>query len=146
MMSRLKSRFVKVTKQFWKSFCESLPFFLILFPFAGSCFACRCTRWSSAFYIILISPDSCVSRRRRSHFAATGYLCLNGVGHLFPARTNKGIDYVGYRGSRVVLNGRRFTRGMLARTGSDNSGVDALNVCRLPEAWYFAGASRSRDK
>lgn len=22
-------------------------------------------------------------------------LCLNGVGHLFPARTNKGIDYVG---------------------------------------------------
>lgn len=61
-------------------------------------------------------------------------LCLNGVGHLFPARTNKGIDYVGHRAPRVVLNGRRFTRGMLARTASDNSGVDALNVCRLPEA------------
>jgi len=61
-------------------------------------------------------------------------LCLNGVGHLFPARTNKGIDYVGHRAPRVVLNGRRFTRSMLARTASDNSGVDALNVCRLPKA------------
>lgn len=134
MMSRLKSRFVNVTKQFRESFRGSLPFPSYPPPLAGSCL--RAVARGGLFRIL---HNFNISRQLRldeggAILRPRATLCLNGVGHLFPARTNKGIDYVGYRAPRVVLNGRRFTRGMLARTASDNSGVDALNVCRLPEA------------
>lgn len=133
MMSRLKSRFVKVTKQFSKVLSRVPPIPSYPFPSRRILFACRCTM------VFRVLHNFNISRQLRLEegeaiLRPRATLRLNGVGHLFPARTNKGIDYVGYRASRVVLNGRRFTRGMLARTGSDNSGVDALNVCRLPEA------------
>lgn len=93
---------------------------------------------SSAFYIILISPTECCASPQAGGEAILrprAILCPNGVGHLFPARTNKGIDYVGHRGpSRGTEWPSIYTRGTLARTASENSGVDALNVCRLPGA------------
>jgi hypothetical protein len=93
-----------------------------------------------------IADTRSCTRQKQGPFCVYCGLLFECVGHLFAARTNKGIDYVGHRAPRVVLNGRRFTRSVLARTASEMSGVDALNVCRLPEARYFADASRTRDK
>lgn len=79
MMSRLKSRFVKVTKQFRKSFRD--PYHSLFYPFPSfflpsrSRLRARYTRWSSAFYIILIHPDSCVSKKEKP-FCGHGLLCV----------------------------------------------------------------------
>lgn len=164
-MSRLKSRFVKVTKQFRKSFrgfLPSIPLFLyryrllLLFSLlrlhrrllvCQTLFACRDVRWSSAFYIILISPTVAPREEKRPFLRPRGTLCLNGVGDLFPARTNKGIDYVGHRAPRVVLNGRRFARGMpRARTASEKLGCGRLKCMQIAHGMIFRQCLRSRDK
>lgn len=97
MMSRLKSRFVNVTKQF-REWSPSRPLSRPPFPARRILFACRCARWSSAFYIILISPDSCVSKKGKP-FCGHGLLCVWMASAIcFPHARIKESIMSGYRG------------------------------------------------